>query len=679
MVSDPDQSSKNSSERSSVPPKEQSQKRFREYLREADRLIKEGNFEQAKKELSEARKLEPVNSYLIAFEERISLFEKKTGTTAVPPPAVQVVEVASPAPAAVEAPVGQDALERKIRHKIEEEFKARFTHELRRAEEIAAKMLEEERGRFDQQRHILKSHYDQQLEEIQTRADAEYHRKLEQDVAQAEQRLRDQYQMKLGIVEEELKTQMSMTHETARQDMEDRLRSEREALLEQERAAFMERERSREKEFDQRLQDVLKKASAEARAQTQKEQLADREQLRQQLTDEFHKALDREREEHKIRYDALQGKLEESSRAELQNVREEYRRQLEEELQALRQREAEDFERKRAGAREETERELRSSFEAQIEAERRRAREESDALIETERKRLHQEYSAKLEAQEAKIRAMRGEIQQEMEQNFIKRMEQIAREYDLKMELLGTKIPQTFEEKRDTYRERLQECYAHGEPTVEEARGIMALKEFLELSFDDHLAVETDVRLELYVQNVERLIVGGELDMNNTGGLEKLKVRYRVSAEESAKLEQYLRSSAQRLSTKGRVLIVDDDLLMLQSLDALLTDSGFHTVAVESVDQALELLKTMAVDLILSDIKFADGQPDGFQFFISVQSQPHLRKVPFIFMSSLRDGVVIRSGIQLGADDYITKPIDPDYLVAAVEGKLKRYRALENK
>jgi DNA-binding response OmpR family regulator len=181
------------------------------------------------------------------------------------------------------------------------------------------------------------------------------------------------------------------------------------------------------------------------------------------------------------------------------------------------------------------------------------------------------------------------------------------------------------------------------------------------------------------VQNVERLIVGGELDMNNTGGLEKLKVRYRVSAEESAKLEQYLRSSAQRLSTKGRVLIVDDDLLMLQSLDALLTDSGFHTVAVESVDQALELLKTMAVDLILSDIKFADGQPDGFQFFISVQSQPHLRKVPFIFMSSLRDGVVIRSGIQLGADDYITKPIDPDYLVAAVEGKLKRYRALENK
>jgi len=43
-------------------------------------------------------------------------------------------------------------------------------------------------------------------------------------------------------------------------------------------------------------------------------------------------------------------------------------------------------------------------------------------------------------------------------------------------------------------------------------------------------------------------------------------------------------------------------------------------------------------------------------------------------MSSLSDGVIVRSGVQLGVDDYLTKPLDADLLLAVVEGKIKRYR-----
>jgi len=49
---------------------------------------------------------------------------------------------------------------------------------------------------------------------------------------------------------------------------------------------------------------------------------------------------------------------------------------------------------------------------------------------------------------------------------------------------------------------------------------------------------------------------------------------------------------------------------------------------------------------------------------------PQYAGLPFIFMSALTDGVIVRSGIQLGVDDYLTKPIEPDLLAAVIEGKL---------
>jgi DNA-binding response OmpR family regulator len=88
----------------------------------------------------------------------------------------------------------------------------------------------------------------------------------------------------------------------------------------------------------------------------------------------------------------------------------------------------------------------------------------------------------------------------------------------------------------------------------------------------------------------------------------------------------------------------------------------------------MEKLQASTFDFILSDIKFEYDELDGFKFFKSIQEQPQFRNIPFVFMSSLEDGVIVRSGMQLGIDDYLTKPMDPDLLIAVIEGKLKRFR-----
>ncbi len=71
------------------------------------------------------------------------------------------------------------------------------------------------------------------------------------------------------------------------------------------------------------------------------------------------------------------------------------------------------------------------------------------------------------------------------------------------------------------------------------------------------------------------------------------------------------------------------------------------------------------------------GDLDGFKFFKSVMEQPQLRNTPFVFISGLQDNVIIQSGLQLGADDYLTKPVEPDLLIGIIEGKLKRYRSFQ--
>ena len=424
------QTQKNPTSSSQSSTREQTQEQFRQYLRQADKFIKEQHFTQAKQELVEAKKLDPSNPFIIAFEERIAMFEKgippKTPIVAKPLPEPIELPV-QPLPAeVVEAPVDREAIERKIREKVEEEYKIRFTKELRRAEEHAAKILDEERAKLESQRHALNIKYEQQLDEIRQRLEGEYRAKLADEISHAEARLKEQSESKLHMMEEELKTQLTLSHATEIREMEGKLRHEHELLLERERASFQEREQSMKAQFDRRLQDELKSTESVVREQTQQQQQEEQNKQRNQMMEELQAALHKEREASKIEYDALKKKMEESYLAEQQKLTGEHQRRLEEEIQTMRQRETEEFERKCVAVRQNVEEELRASFDQQISAERRRLHEEAETMIETEKKRLHDEYSEKLDHQESNIKSMRTALQKEMESSFLKRMEQIA-------------------------------------------------------------------------------------------------------------------------------------------------------------------------------------------------------------------------------------------------------------
>lgn len=673
------ESAKNSSPSAGTVSRESSVEGFRSFLRQADKLIKEGEFDRAKEQLAAAKKIDPANPFIIAFEERVRIFENRKTKIGDKKEAHTQEVTGESVIAEVEKEeehqqADREHFEQKLRQKIETEYKTKFTQELRKAEEHTVKILEEERSKLELQRQALKSKYDHQLVEAQHRLEEEYKKKMEEDLARAEQRLQGQFQSKLTLVEQETKAQLVLSYEEQQLQLQQKLKREQEEMLEQERRSFEEREKKNKEQFDRQLLEALRKTETVIREQSVQQQQLEKEQLRQQLTVEMQESLHAERETIKGQYDAMKQKIEQAFLTDQQKLKEEHQRYLEEQLAVMKKREAEEFEQQRVALRQELENEYREKLKQQLAAETEKLRQEAEVTIEQEKKRLHEEHKELVDQQEENVRKIRTALQKEMEQNFLKRMEQISNEYDRKMELLGTKLPETSEEKTALYREKMRAWYVNGQPTVDDAKKIMGLKELLELSFDEHLSIEADVRLDLYVENVEKEITAGRVNLKDTTALDQLKEQFRITPEESAKLEPYILSCVQRLAVKGRVLLVDDDLLMLQAVDNLLTEAGFQVIPTETVSEALKTLTTTSVDLILSDIKFGESELDGFQFFIAVQAQPHLRKTPFVFMSSLRDGVIIRSGIQLGIDDYLTKPMDPDLLIAVIEGKLKRYR-----
>jgi CheY-like chemotaxis protein len=372
--------------------------------------------------------------------------------------------------------------------------------------------------------------------------------------------------------------------------------------------------------------------------------------------------------------------LKQSEKTIRKEVEDEYKEKFTHELHNAEHsaaRNIEEFEQNRKTFLQSLEREFEKVYRTQISEERKRIKIEAERSIEAEKKILQQRYESLVVENNKAIQVIRQELHKKMGQTFLQRLEQISKEYDDKLEILGTKIPKTKEEQIALYREKMYEHYTTGQPSVEGAKQLMRLKELLELTFEEHFNTEAEIRLELYIANLQKGILSGGITLKNKKKIEQLKKQFHITKGQEELTESFVKSSFNKKISKGNLLIVDDDDILLRLLDDTLKENGFQVTTSSDVESAFKELKNISFDLILCDIKFPQGELDGFKLFSSVQEFPHLRKIPFVFMSALHDGVIMRSGFQLGVDDYLTKPLDLDLLLAVINGKIKRYRTLE--
>jgi two-component system, OmpR family, alkaline phosphatase synthesis response regulator PhoP len=116
--------------------------------------------------------------------------------------------------------------------------------------------------------------------------------------------------------------------------------------------------------------------------------------------------------------------------------------------------------------------------------------------------------------------------------------------------------------------------------------------------------------------------------------------------------------------SKGRILVVDDEIYIVHILDFSLGMEGYEVITALDGEQALEKLKTEKPDLIVLDIMMP--KLDGYEVCKSIKSSPETRHIPVILLSAKGRNVDQKMGFDVGADDYITKPFSPRKLVERI-------------
>jgi DNA-binding response OmpR family regulator len=120
----------------------------------------------------------------------------------------------------------------------------------------------------------------------------------------------------------------------------------------------------------------------------------------------------------------------------------------------------------------------------------------------------------------------------------------------------------------------------------------------------------------------------------------------------------------------SKILLIEDNTEMRENTSEILSFAKYTVVTAENGRVGVEKAKRENPDLIICDVMMPDM--DGYEVLQMLSRNPGTAGVPFIFLTAKADKGDIRKGMNLGADDYLTKPFDETELIHAIEVRLKR-------
>ncbi len=141
----------------------------------------------------------------------------------------------------------------------------------------------------------------------------------------------------------------------------------------------------------------------------------------------------------------------------------------------------------------------------------------------------------------------------------------------------------------------------------------------------------------------------------------------------SGKIDQLLRFGK---SEQFRVLIVEDDRSQAMFAEGILRTAEIGTKVLLSSENLLPTIETFKPDLILMDLHLPNAS--GIELTELIRASEQFQNTPIVFLSGEADEDIQMDALEAGGDDFLTKPIRPRRLIAAVQNRIKRHRALQS-
>lgn len=122
-----------------------------------------------------------------------------------------------------------------------------------------------------------------------------------------------------------------------------------------------------------------------------------------------------------------------------------------------------------------------------------------------------------------------------------------------------------------------------------------------------------------------------------------------------------------------RILVIDDEAKLRAQFAALLAAENFFVLQAANGREGIEVARRERPDLVICDITMPEM--NGHRVLETLRNEPATAHLPFIFLTGWSEKDDVRAGMNLGADDYLTKPVVPADLLGAVQARLRRASA----
>ncbi len=223
------------------------------------------------------------------------------------------------------------------------------------------------------------------------------------------------------------------------------------------------------------------------------------------------------------------------------------------------------------------------------------------------------------------------------------------------------------------YRELLRQYWFDGKLNEKELAHLTEVRGLFQISDEDHERLSREVKFEAYVEALWLAWMDGVITETERKVLESMRDRYGISAEESRQADLRVQDLRKKQSSKDVILIVDEDKNHSVALSKAFRLRGYDVMFAAKPEDAFQYLQSSIPTAVISEVRFTGTTIDGFELHRRVRAVPAMVMAPFFFTVRITDRDVLLAALRTGVDHILVKPADPEFIMAAMDGKRHRH------